>query len=72
MPSSRGRRAALGRFVEELRTSDPAETIRTGLRDPRHVIFEFDAAAFLVPTPAPPQIFAIGLNCRRLGDRQGY
>ncbi|NNG40564.1 hypothetical protein HJ588_14950 [Flexivirga sp. ID2601S] len=33
-------RAALDRFVEVLRTSDPAETIRTGLRDSRHVIFD--------------------------------
>lgn len=33
-------RAALGRFVEVLRASDPAETIKTGLRDSRHVIFD--------------------------------
>jgi hypothetical protein len=32
-------RAATARFVEELRRQDPAETIKTGLRDTRHVIF---------------------------------
>ncbi|MFI6360121.1 hypothetical protein ACIBJF_48035 [Streptomyces sp. NPDC050743] len=33
-------RAACQRFVEELRRQDPAETIKTGLRDTRHVIFD--------------------------------
>ena len=35
-------KAALARFVEVLRTSDPAETMRTGLRDSRHVLFDGD------------------------------
>ncbi|MEV6118784.1 hypothetical protein AB0L59_41585 [Streptomyces sp. NPDC052109] len=33
-------RAAVQRFVEELRRQDPAQTIKTGLRDTRHVIFD--------------------------------
>ncbi len=33
-------RAAVGRFAEVLRNIGPAQTIRTGLRDSRHVIFD--------------------------------
>jgi hypothetical protein len=33
-------RAAVQRFAQTLRTSDPRDTIRTGLRDSRHVIFD--------------------------------
>lgn len=33
-------REAVAKFVEVLRDSDPAETIKTGLRDSRHVIFD--------------------------------
>ncbi|MBW8795420.1 MAG: hypothetical protein JF597_18020 [Streptomyces sp.] len=32
--------AACRRFVEELRRQDPKETIKTGLRDTRHVVFD--------------------------------
>ncbi|MEU2423492.1 hypothetical protein ABZ619_21135 [Streptomyces sp. NPDC007851] len=33
-------RAAVQRFVAELRRQDPAQTIKTGLRDTRHVVFD--------------------------------
>jgi hypothetical protein len=33
-------RAALGRFEQVIRTTPPAETIKTGLRSTRHVIFD--------------------------------
>jgi hypothetical protein len=33
-------RAAVQRFAQTLRSSDPRDTIRTGLRDSRHVIFD--------------------------------
>lgn len=33
-------RAALARFVDVLRSTDPKENLKTGLRDTRHVIFD--------------------------------
>ncbi len=34
-------RAAVDRFADVIRKTDPNETVKTGLRDTRHVIFDY-------------------------------